>query len=403
MTKVHAEDHHSGAVRDLRPPDGDADRQARPIPTSTNSSTMSGRPTARPCAPSRTPAAAIFSSTKCSSRCCATRNIASRCATAATTRRSSARSTAISSTSRCRTFPSDMTITMHMCRGNYKSTFMGAGGYDAVQEILFNKINVHGYFMEYDDARSGGFEPLRMLPKGKQVVLGIVTTKTGKLESKDDLKRRIDEAAKYRAARSALPLRPVRLCVDRGRQHADRGRAMGEARPHRRGGRGRVGITCSAPSRRSAPIMSAASCAPPRSRTRVPSARRAQITAEQLKAVEDAEIKKIIAQPGRVRPEARDRRRVPPLVVALRFPLRSRRRGAEADRTGHPVRRGADQGRAARHRRQDRILRSPDDRALPVSRGEHPRHAEDDDPLADAAALPLRPRFDPEDDLSRPR
>src|SRR5437762_929661 len=93
--------------------------------------------------------------------------------------------------------PSDMTITMHMCRGNYKSTFMGAGGYDAVQEILFNKINVHGYFMEYDDARSGGFEPLKMLPKGKQVVLGIVTTKTGTLESKDDLKRRIDEAAKY--------------------------------------------------------------------------------------------------------------------------------------------------------------------------------------------------------------
>jgi len=93
--------------------------------------------------------------------------------------------------------PGDMTITMHMCRGNYKSTFMGAGGYEAVQEILFNKINVHGYFMEYDDARSGGFEPLRMLPKGKQVVLGIVTTKTGKLESKDDLKRRIDEASKF--------------------------------------------------------------------------------------------------------------------------------------------------------------------------------------------------------------
>jgi 5-methyltetrahydropteroyltriglutamate--homocysteine methyltransferase len=93
--------------------------------------------------------------------------------------------------------PSDMTITMHLCRGNYKSTFMGAGGYDAVQEILFNKINVHGYFMEYDDERSGGFEPLRMLPKGKQVVLGIMTTKSGKLESKDELKRRIDQAAKY--------------------------------------------------------------------------------------------------------------------------------------------------------------------------------------------------------------
>jgi 5-methyltetrahydropteroyltriglutamate--homocysteine methyltransferase len=93
--------------------------------------------------------------------------------------------------------PSDMTITMHLCRGNYKSTFMGAGSYDAVQEILFNSINVHGYFMEYDTERAGGFEPLRLLPKGKTVVLGLVTTKTGKLESKDELKRRIDQAAKY--------------------------------------------------------------------------------------------------------------------------------------------------------------------------------------------------------------
>src|SRR5207247_2375664 len=92
--------------------------------------------------------------------------------------------------------PSDMTIHMPLCLRNANSTDMGAGGYDAVQEILFNKINVHGYFMEYDDARSGGFEPLKMLPKGKQVVLGIVTTKTGKLESKDMLKRRIEEAAK---------------------------------------------------------------------------------------------------------------------------------------------------------------------------------------------------------------
>ena len=93
--------------------------------------------------------------------------------------------------------PSDMTITMHMCRGNYKSTFMGTGGYDAVQEILFDRINVHGYFMEYDTARAGGFEPLRAVPKGKTVVLGLVTTKSGALESKDELKRRIDEAAKF--------------------------------------------------------------------------------------------------------------------------------------------------------------------------------------------------------------
>ena len=93
--------------------------------------------------------------------------------------------------------PDDMTVTMHLCRGNYKSTFMGSGGYDAVQEVLFNSINVDGYFMEYDDERSGGFEPLRLLPKGKTVVLGLVTTKTGALESKDDLKRRIDEAAQF--------------------------------------------------------------------------------------------------------------------------------------------------------------------------------------------------------------
>jgi 5-methyltetrahydropteroyltriglutamate--homocysteine methyltransferase len=74
---------------------------------------------------------------------------------------------------------------------------MGSGGYDAEAEVLFNQINVHGYFMEYDTERAGGFEPLRLVPKGKQVVLGLVTTKTGQLESKDMLKRRIDEAAKF--------------------------------------------------------------------------------------------------------------------------------------------------------------------------------------------------------------
>ena len=82
--------------------------------------------------------------------------------------------------------PSDMTITMHMCRGNYKSTYMGAGGYEAAQEILFDKIKVHGFFMEYDTDRAGGFEPLRMLPKDRVVVLGLVTTKSGRLESKDE-------------------------------------------------------------------------------------------------------------------------------------------------------------------------------------------------------------------------
>ncbi len=93
--------------------------------------------------------------------------------------------------------PSDMTVTMHLCRGNYKSTFMGAGGYDAMQEVLFDRIKVNGYFMEYDTERAGGFEPLRRLQKGRLAVLGLVTTKTGTLESKDTIKRRIEEAAKF--------------------------------------------------------------------------------------------------------------------------------------------------------------------------------------------------------------
>ena len=93
--------------------------------------------------------------------------------------------------------PDDMTITMHLCRGNFQSTFVATGGYEPVAEILFNSINVHGYFMEYDSDRAGGFEPLRLVPKGKTVVLGLVTTKSGRLESKDDLKRRIEAASKF--------------------------------------------------------------------------------------------------------------------------------------------------------------------------------------------------------------
>jgi 5-methyltetrahydropteroyltriglutamate--homocysteine methyltransferase len=93
--------------------------------------------------------------------------------------------------------PSDMTIAMHLCRGNFQSTFVASGGYEPVAEILFNAIKVDGYFMEYDSERAGGFEPLRFVPKGKTVVLGLVTSKSGKLESKDELKRRIDQAAKF--------------------------------------------------------------------------------------------------------------------------------------------------------------------------------------------------------------
>ncbi|MGH6675882.1 MAG: 5-methyltetrahydropteroyltriglutamate--homocysteine S-methyltransferase [Xanthobacteraceae bacterium] len=94
--------------------------------------------------------------------------------------------------------PADMAITMHSCRGNFRSTFIASGGYEFVAEQLLGHTNLDGYFLEYDSERAGGFEPLRFFPKGsKQLVLGLVTTKSGKLEKKDDIKRRIDEATKY--------------------------------------------------------------------------------------------------------------------------------------------------------------------------------------------------------------
>jgi 5-methyltetrahydropteroyltriglutamate--homocysteine methyltransferase len=94
--------------------------------------------------------------------------------------------------------PSDMAITMHSCRGNFRSTFIASGGYEFVAEHLLGNVNIDGYFLEYDTERAGGFEPLRYVPKGrKTVVLGLVTSKSGTLERKDDIKRRIDEATKY--------------------------------------------------------------------------------------------------------------------------------------------------------------------------------------------------------------
>jgi 5-methyltetrahydropteroyltriglutamate--homocysteine methyltransferase len=93
--------------------------------------------------------------------------------------------------------PADMTVTMHLCRGNFRSSWIAQGGYEPVAELLFNQIGVDGYFMEFDSKRAGGFEPLRFVPKGKTVVLGIVTSKTGALESVEYLERRIDDAAKF--------------------------------------------------------------------------------------------------------------------------------------------------------------------------------------------------------------
>jgi 5-methyltetrahydropteroyltriglutamate--homocysteine methyltransferase len=93
--------------------------------------------------------------------------------------------------------PAGMAVTTHMCRGNFRSSWVAEGSYDFVAEALFNELRVDGLFMEWDDARSGGFEPLRFVPKGKIVVLGLVTTKRGELESRDLLLRRIEEASQY--------------------------------------------------------------------------------------------------------------------------------------------------------------------------------------------------------------
>jgi 5-methyltetrahydropteroyltriglutamate--homocysteine methyltransferase len=93
--------------------------------------------------------------------------------------------------------PADMTITMHLCRGNFRSSWIAQGGYEPVAEILFNQIGVDAYFMEFDTERAGGFEPLRLVPKNKTVVLGLVTSKSGALESVEELERRIDSAARF--------------------------------------------------------------------------------------------------------------------------------------------------------------------------------------------------------------
>ena len=130
-----------------------------------------------------------------------------------------------------------------MCRGNFRSSWVAEGGYDFVAEALFGELGVDGFFLEYDDARSGGFEPLRFVPKGKLVVLGLVTTKRGELEDKDELKRRIEEAEPVRRRRPALPVAAVRVLVDGRGQQRDLRRAGGEAAPDRRGRRRGLGLS----------------------------------------------------------------------------------------------------------------------------------------------------------------
>jgi 5-methyltetrahydropteroyltriglutamate--homocysteine methyltransferase len=95
------------------------------------------------------------------------------------------------------TAPADMFTAMHLCRGNFRSSWAAEGGYEPVAEIMFNEVDINSFLLEYDDARSGDFAPLRFVPKGKQVVLGLVTTKLGELESRDEILRRIEDAAKF--------------------------------------------------------------------------------------------------------------------------------------------------------------------------------------------------------------
>ncbi len=118
--------------------------------------------------------------------------------------------------------PSDLVITTHVCRGNFRSTFIASGGYEKVADLLFNKVNVDGYFLEWDSDRAGGFEPLRFLPKGKTVVLGLITSKTGTIENKEFVKRRIEEAGKH------APLEQLCLSPQCGFASTEEGNVLAE-------------------------------------------------------------------------------------------------------------------------------------------------------------------------------
>ena len=119
-----------------------------------------------------------------------------------------------------RTRPHDMTVCMHLCRGNFESAWLAEGGYEPVADVLFNEVDVDGYFLEYDSPRAGNFAPLRFVPKGKRVVLGLVTSKHGTLERKDELKRRIEAASRV------LPLEQLALSPQCGFASGERGNKL---------------------------------------------------------------------------------------------------------------------------------------------------------------------------------
>ena len=116
--------------------------------------------------------------------------------------------------------PADMVVAMHLCRGNFEGAWMAEGGYEPIAELLFNAIDVDAYFLEYDSERAGDFAPLRFVPRAKQVVLGLVTSKSGRLESKDELERRIEAAAKF------CPLEQLALSPQCGFASGERGNPL---------------------------------------------------------------------------------------------------------------------------------------------------------------------------------
>ena len=148
--------------------------------------------------------------------------------------------------------PADMTVTMHSCRGNFRSTFIASGGYEFVAEELFGKVNIDGYFLEFDTDRAGGFDVLRHLKGHKQVVLGLVTSKSGRLEPRDDIRRRIDEATKF------VPLEQLCLSPQCGFASTEEGNVLAEEEQwaklqhDRRIGATRFGVSSSSPRKRGA-------------------------------------------------------------------------------------------------------------------------------------------------------
>ena len=139
--------------------------------------------------------------------------------------------------------PEGMAVTTHLCRGNFQSSWVASGGYDFVAEALFNELDVDGFFLEYDDERSGGFEPLRFVPKGKQVVLGLVTTKRPRTRVQGRPEAPDRGRGHVRAARPDLPVGPVRLRLHRRGQRPHRRRPEGQARADRLGGATRSGAS----------------------------------------------------------------------------------------------------------------------------------------------------------------